>query len=440
MAVIGIDFGSSYTSASWLNPKSGCPEAIMFANDHLKIPSLMLATPKGFLVGNQAYTYLEEIGKLPPSQRFEMMENFIPNLKGMLDEDTFEFFYGKKYSHGQLLSIFLAEVIKQAQCHCGIGYPIDSVVFTHPVDFSKIAINVIKTAFESLELNVEWYLTEPESAVRGYHVSHNIDNNEGILVFDFGGGTTDVAYVKNFSGELNVATVPKGNRHCGGNDIDQLIYEYFRKRIIKELGYDITQQGMVDNTVLSCCRKLKEQFSGTNNAYEIPSLLVIEGHAHSYNFSMSRNVFNSIIYSKVSEAVEVARQVVLDVKAKGYVISKALLIGGSSQLTLVQRLLAEQLGDVPIDTFGEKDIAVALGTLTEHMAKSRSDEVSNSSPKTEVDMSVFRHPLKQIKNCIDGGGCMKCGSNECYKLVEPMGEYRCLKCGWQGKNIKVTHN
>lgn len=437
MASIGIDFGSSNTSASWLNPKSGCPEAILFSNDQVKLPSLLLATKNGFLVGNQAFSYLEEIGKLPVEQRFEMMENFVPCLKSLLEDDSREFFYDKDYSHQELLRIFVEEVIKQCKNHCGIEYVIDSVTFTHPVEFSQHAINVIRGAFENIGLVVEKSLTEPESAVLGYMINHNIKNNEGILVFDFGGGTIDVAFVKNYDGNIKVATPPKGSSHCGGNDIDFLIYEHFRNRIKKELGYDITQQGMIDNTVINCCRKLKEQFSGVNDYYEIPSLLIIKGKVHTYKFGLSRDAFCNIIYPKVQEAIDVAKQVVIDVKSGGYQIDRILLIGGSSRLTLVQDLLSELIDNALVDNFGEKDIAVALGALYDKI------ELNDASQTEETieqeDLSEFIHPLKRLVNCRDGGGCFICGSEECYKLIEPRGTYRCLNCKWQGKNILISY-
>lgn len=434
MACIGIDFGSSYTSASWLNPKSGCPEAILFSNDQIKLPSLLLATQNGFLIGNQASSYLEEIGKLPAEQRFEMMDNFIPCLKSLLEDNSPEFFFDKEYSHQQLLSIFFNEVLKQCRQHCGSSYKIDSIAFTHPVEFSKHAIDIIKGAIEDLGLKVEKTLSEPESAVRGYMINHDVKNDEGILIFDFGGGTIDVAYVKNFDGEVRVATPPKGNNHCGGNDIDLLIYEHFRNRIKKDLNYDITQQGMIDNNILNCCRKLKEQFSGPNDYYEIPTLVIFNGKVHTYKFGLSREAFNNIIYPKVQDAINIAKQVITDVKANGYHIDRILLIGGSSRLNIVQDSLAKLWDNALVDSFGEKDIAVALGAIYTQSA-------APSIPQEEepaIDMSIFKQPLKQLVNCKDGGGCFICGSTECYKLVEPRGEYRCTKCGWQGKNIIIS--
>lgn len=42
-----------------------------------------------------------------------------------------------------------------------------------------------------------------------------------------------------------------------------------------------------------------------------------------------------------------------------------MLIGGSSQLTIVRQMLTELLPDTTIDTCGEKDVAVALGNIAE---------------------------------------------------------------------------
>lgn len=52
MAVLGIDYGSSYTTVSWINPRHGKPEAVKFNGDgSVKYPSVILGYDNG-LVNN----------------------------------------------------------------------------------------------------------------------------------------------------------------------------------------------------------------------------------------------------------------------------------------------------------------------------------------------------------------------------------------------------
>lgn len=423
MAKIGIDFGSSYTTVAWINPLNEKPETVKFNGDgSVKLPSVLLATETGFVIGFQASSYLDEVFQLPFEQRIEIMSNFVPCIKKKLSTKATELLYGNKYSHEQLLTIFFKYVIEQTAAHCGSHTYIDSVVFSHPVEFEKSKIQLIHNAFTNLHIAVENTLYEPEAAVIGYSIDHRISDEEGILVFDFGGGTIDVACVQKKYGELKLATKPKGNSNCGGQDIDYLLYEDLRKKIQAKYSFDISDKNMIDYAMLNSCRRLKEYFSGPNDVYETNIALVIDGRITTYKYRLSRDTFNNIIYSKVSDAISVAKQVLADVNSKKIKVGKVLLIGGSSQLTLVREMLTELLPESEIDTCGEKDIAVALGNI-----------YTPEKDKKGPENPPFAEPLNMNKSMI----CKKCRSEKCYKLVERSG-YHCLDCGWEGKNITVT--
>lgn len=440
MAALGIDFGSSYCTVSWLNPQSGKPEAVKFNGDgSVKLPSVLLGTEDGFVLGFQAVSYLDEVTKLPYDQRMEMTANFIPNLKRRLDPSMSEYFYGIEYSHLDLLKILFRFLIEQAKQHCGSNYNIERISFSYPVDFSNSKIQMIKQAIQGIGYNDVSSLYEPVAAIKGYGIDHKINPNEGILVFDFGGGTTDVAYVKNICGDLTVATPPKGNSTCGGQDIDNLLYENLRARIKSEYQYDISENGVIDHVIMSNCRRLKEKFSGGNDAYETLFLFFVNGKMYQYKYRLSRETFNNIISPKVYEAVLVAKQVVEDVKKKNYSIDKVLLIGGSSRLSLVRQQLAGLLKNIPIDTFGESDIAVALGAIA------ADNNVINEEVQPSQEKNIWKYPpQREIKeNVAMICGNINCHSSRCYRYkdMDPVDGfiYHCVDCGWEGHNVGVVY-
>lgn len=431
MATLGIDFGSSFCTISWNNPKSGKPEAVVFDGDaKVKLPSVMLAMRDGFLLGNEAASYLDGLYKQPPQVRMEYMANFIPSLKRILDPTATEFFFDTEYSHLDLLKIFFKHLIGQALLHCGSTYNVDKIVFSHPVDFSQANIALMEQAFRELGYSNIEKKYEPVSAVIGYGLDHEVNEGEGILVFDFGGGTIDVAFVKNMHGEFKVATPPKGDSKCGGKDIDYLLYEHLRTTIQKEFKTDISENGMIDYTILNLCEDLKKKFSGDNEAYEIPVMLVINGHPQKYNFRLSREAFNSIIYQKVYDAVTVAKKVVQDTVNKKYKIDKVLMIGGGSRLKLLQELLAEVVGGAVIETCGERDIVVALGNIDE-ACSSVMPSNPTPAPDSNIETSIKIDRSKSIK-------CKHCGSDNCFKIIGRAGYY-CIDCKEECKNITVIY-
>jgi len=430
MASLGIDFGSSFSTVSWLNPQSGKPEAVRFGGDgQVKYPSVMLYTENGFVMGFQAASFLDALSVQTIDKRMEMMANFIPSLKRILEPGMEEVFSDKSFTHEELLCRFLGQIIAKAKSHCGHGFEVDRIAFSYPVNYSQAKIQMMNTAFHQLGYSDVQPIYEPVAAAEGYGISHQIEEGEGILVFDFGGGTIDVAYVKKMHGKLQIVTEPKGNSLCGGQDIDFLLYENLRAKILHDLHFDISEQGVVDQIILKNCRWLKEQFSEDGDTYCTDIGLVCNGKFQNYKYRLSRDSFDTIISPKVDEAIGVAKQVVQAVKGRGYSIDKVLLIGGSSRLALVHHQLEALLKDVPIDTCGESDIAVALGNISVLIHPNETDD-----NETINDSCEFDEELNRNKHIICGNE--KCKSERCFKLVHRLG-YHCLDCGWEGKNIKI---
>ena len=270
---------------------------------------------------------------------------------------------------------------------------------------SKIAI--IRKAFYNCGLSIKEVKYEPLAAVEGYSLEHAIQENDGILVFDFGGGTIDVAYVQKRFSTLKVVCEPRGSSTCGGQDLDYLIYKDLRKKVLKQYSFDISQAGFVDYSILNNCRRLKEYFSGPNDFYETQVALVVNGQFVHYKYGLNRDSFNNIIGGKVQEAINIAKQVIDDVHSHKQVINKILLIGGSSQLTLIKEQLTTLLPNACVETCGEKDIAVALGNIAnmivEHSAKDNVEEkISESLP-----VNKEKHSSSRVNYIHNDDGVMK---------------------------------
>lgn len=433
MANLGVDFGSSFTTVSWINPLNGKPEAVKFNGDgSVKLPSAILSSNFGLVFGFQAQSYLEDVYKLPIENRLEFLSCFIPSLKRILNASMKETIGDKEYSHVDLLTLFFKNILDMVSTHCGHNINFDSVTFSHPIEFEESKINIIRQAFCNCGLSIKETKFEPLAAVEGYSLGHEIKEKESVLVFDFGGGTVDVAFVQKQFSKLKVVYEPRGSSTCGGQDIDYLIYEDLRKKILKQYSFDISQSGFVDYCILNNCRRLKEYFSGPNDYYETHVALVVDGQFVHYKYGLPRDSFNNVIGGKVQEAINIAQQVISDVHNNKQEINIVLLIGGSSQLTLIKEQFAALLPNASIETCGEKDIAVALGNNyvtinTESSTKSGENEIRE---ETEGDIPL--NMSKSIK-------CKRpeCGSEKCYKIIGRVG-YHCIECGWEGSNVILT--
>ena len=405
MAVLGIDYGSSYTTVSWINPRHGKPEAVKFNGDgSVKYPSVIVGYDKGVVSGYQALNYLEEVDKLPSEERLEMLANFIPSLKRILNPNGIEFIGDKEYTHKELLEFFFKQIKQLANADCGNEVDFDSVVISHPVECEEATIQMLKqTLVASGFKNVKMML-EPIAAVMGYGIGHDIHEGQGILVFDFGGGTIDVAYAKKHLDSYRILCEPKGDKTCGGQDIDMLLYEDLRKKVLAKYDMDISKGNMVDLGMLNSCRRLKEHFSDSNDVHETSIVFVKEGRIITYKYKLNRESFNNIISQKVADAINVAKAVIKQTEAKQLKIDKVLLIGGSSQLTLVRKMLTDVLPNATIDTCGEKDIAVALGNIVGEQIIIDSQPVQKESEEeNNINEDIVVKPCNVIYNHEDDG-------------------------------------
>lgn len=391
MATLGIDYGSSYTTVSWINPRHGKPEAVKFNGDgSVKYPSVILGYAKGLVTGYQALNYLEEVDKLPSEERIELLANFVPSLKRILNPNGTEFIGDKEYTHEQLLQFFFKQIKQMANSHCGNNVIFDSVIVSHPVDCEDAIVQLLKKALLASGFKDVKTQLEPIAAVMGYGIGHGIQEGQGILVFDFGGGTIDVAYAKKHLDSYRILCEPKGDKSCGGQDIDILIYENLRKILLSKFDMDISNGNIIDLGMLNSCRRLKEYFSDSNDVHETSIVFVKDGKINTYKYKLSRDAFNSIISQKVTDAINVAKAVIKQTEAKRLKIDKVLLIGGSSQLTLVRQMLTSILPEATIDTCGEKDIAVALGNIAEMVIQ---EEPTDGQPTSTNSQKQSNDPI-----------------------------------------------
>lgn len=437
MSKLGIDFGSSYTTISWINPLSGKPEAVKFNGDgSVKCPSVILGLSHGLMFGYNAYLYLEEANKLPPNERIEILSNFIPSIKRVLDPEMSEYLSGKRYTHKQLLCEYFKYIGKLVHEHCGVEYGFDDVIFSHPVNFEQNKIELIRDSLLEAGFHVTGQKHEPLSAIDGFSLDHQINEDECVMVFDFGGGTIDVAVVQKKFGKLHTVCEPQGNSACGGNDIDYILYENVRKNIKAEYSFDISNNGMVDLGILYSCRRLKEYFSDSLDCHDTSILLVNDGRIINHKYKLSRQSFNNLISPKINEAIHVAELAVQNAQDKDYNIDKILLIGGSSRIQLVRELLQELCPKSIVETCGDKDIVVALGNISVQVcSNSYENEIVQDSPIIEDNTDVY-----ELQGLIDRNKfikCKHCGSMQCYKIIGKSG-YHCLDCHQNSKNITIT--
>ncbi len=210
-------------------------------------------------------------------------------------------------------------------------YKIDGKTYT-PTVLSSMVLKLLKDSIEK-ELGEE--IEEAVITVPAYfNDKQRSDTN--LLVFDFGGGTLDLSYVECFENIVEIVAVA-GNNHLGGDDIDKCIMEYL-----------CGEKGMASSgELLKQIRKAKENMN--------------EGSVmHINGVDITEDKLFEICLPLFKKIKEVVIRVLEDAEVPISEVDDFILVGGSSNLAIVQRFLRELTGKDPFK-MADCDEVVALG-------------------------------------------------------------------------------
>jgi len=372
MSTIGIDFGTSFCSASWVNPITQKPESIIFnETGTVKIPSVIFFPESGEpQVGLGPYQQIESCGGFTEEQQIPILKNTIQSIKRKMRPKGVFRVNGREYSHVEIVAFILKKVKQQAEMSCKFQEPVGKLILTHPVVFEEWKKEMLREAALNAGFDEVTLLEEPVSAAIGYIRANQLEDAQGILVYDFGGGTFDIAYVRICEdGSYKLPLPTRGLASCGGDDIDMALYMEWEQRSQKEYHRSIClNKGELDLGFLSRCRKHKELLSNMPHALLSEMLPYMPGHElERIQMDVNRQDFNRIIHDVVQQTMEQTAMVVQDIKAHEMPLDFVLLIGGSSRLPLVSEGLRKLMPSIKICTTGAVDTAVALGATYYHM-------------------------------------------------------------------------
>ncbi|MCR5679148.1 MAG: Hsp70 family protein [Prevotella sp.] len=417
MSAIGIDFGTSFCSASWVNPQSGRPEVIMFhETGTTKIPSVVFFPEKGDpIVGQGPFLQLENLGGLRDDQRQMVLQATVQSIKRKMKRGGCYRTALRDYSHAEIVGMILKKIRTEAERSCVFTEPITELVLTHPVMFEEWKKELLKDASMQAGFNKVTLLEEPVSAAIGYIGSNNQANTKGVMVYDMGAGTFDVAYVQiehtGRNTEYHIPVQPRGDALCGGDDIDMVLYQEWEQMARSQYGRPLSSHdGEVDLGFLYRCRKGKELLSDMPQYMFNELLPPLPGKPlQRLQMNITRQEFNDKIAKVIDRTINKTQELLDDISAQNLPLDYAILIGGSSRIPLVAERLQQILGEVPVRTTGTVDAAVALGASYYSLAKEHVYRCSNENKSNNAD----------TEECF----CIYCG-----KKYKKLFRY-CMYCG-----------
>lgn len=333
MTILGVDLGTTNSLA--VVYKEGKPVLIPNAFGEYITPSAVSILDGKIVVGKLAK---ERLITHPECSASLFKRNMGTDVTYTLDK--------KEYDAATLSSFIVKQLIEDAQNY--LHEEISEVVISVPAYFNARQRQDTKRIGELLGVKVERLINEPSAAAIACHMD---DEYETFVVFDFGGGTLDVSVVDCFENVISINAI-SGNNHLGGTDFDRAMAEYFCLK--NGLNYNVLDSSF-QQSILRACEQAKIKLS-TQSVVEV-SLVHLNKN---YNCIFDENVLFNNTHSLLESCKNVIGKAVKDSGFSASELDSLILVGGSSQMPVLQHYLSDAL-NIPVLKEENMDSLVVLG-------------------------------------------------------------------------------
>jgi molecular chaperone DnaK len=250
---------------------------------------------------------------------------------------------GKKYAPPELSAIILQKLKKAAEDH--LGEKIDKAVITVPAYFNDSQRKATKDAGVIAGLQVERIINEPTAAALAYGMDKKKDQT--IAVYDFGGGTFDISILEVGEGVVEVKST-NGDTHLGGDDIDQKVQNWLVGEFKKESGIDLSKDKMALQRLKEAAEKAKMELSTTmETEINLPFVTADSSGPKHLLMKLTRSKLEQLMDGIIQKTVEPCKQAISDANLKPGDINEVILVGGSTRIPKVQKLVTDLFGKEP---------------------------------------------------------------------------------------------
>ena len=242
-----------------------------------------------------------------------------------------------------------------------IGSDVKDAVITVPAYFNDSQRQSTKDAGLIAGLNVLRIINEPTAAAIAYGLDKQSKSEQNILIFDCGGGTHDVSLLTLDDGMFEVKATA-GDTHLGGEDFDSRLVNHFIKEFKRKHKLDPTENPRAMKRLRVACERAKRTLSSTaQTSIEIDSLF--EGVDFFSNITRAR--FEELCSDVFQRCIEPVEKVLRDAKMSKGEVHEVVLVGGSTRIPKIQKLLSDFFNGKELNKSINPDEAVAYGAAVQ---------------------------------------------------------------------------
>lgn len=364
--IIGIDLGTTNSCVSIMEGNE--PKVLVNAEGNRTTPSVVSFKKDGErLVGapakrqavtnpqNTIYSIKRFMGRMFKEVANEINEVPYTVEKGK-NNDVRVKIDKKTFSPPEVSAMVLQKMKQIAEDY--LGEKVTEAVVTVPAYFNDAQRQATKDAGKIAGLDVKRIINEPTAAALSYGLDKG--KEEKVAVFDLGGGTFDISVLEIGDGVFEVKST-NGDTHLGGDDFDQVLIEYLLEEFKKQENMDISGDPMAVQRLKEAAEKAKMELStAMQTEINLPYLTADSSGPKHLNLSMTRAKFDQLTAALVSRVRNPCINAIKDAGLKASEIDEVILVGGSTRIPSVQKIVKDIFGKEPNKTVNPDEV-VSVG-------------------------------------------------------------------------------
>ncbi|MEM1012179.1 MAG: molecular chaperone DnaK [Planctomycetota bacterium] len=372
--IIGIDLGTTNSVVSVMEGDQ--PKVLINSRGNRITPSVVAFTDKGErLVGeparhqqvtnpkNTVFSVKRFMGRR--HNEIEAEEKTVPyEVTGSDDEYVKIKVREETFTPEQVSAFILGDLKKTAEDY--LGETVTEAVVTVPAYFNDAQRQATKQAGEIAGLKVLRVLPEPTAAALAFGTDKKQSGK--IFVFDLGGGTFDVSVLdidKDGDESLFEVLSIAGDTHLGGDDFDEEIIDWLAGEFKKQEGIDLRNDPMALQRLKEAAEKAKKELSSNvETNINLPFITADQNGPKHLNLTLTRSAFEGLIDKFGARIKEPVLKALEDAKLKPGEIDDVLLVGGSTRIPFVQKIVKDVFGKEPNKSVNPDEV-VAMGAAVQ---------------------------------------------------------------------------